>query len=178
MSLPFDPQEGPVSLHALRHSTSHIMAVAVLRLFPEAKVAIGPPVAHGFYYDFELPRPLTEEDLPAIEEEMRKVLAEAGEFTCSSLSRAEAAARLREAGPTFTPRTMKSKAATAGGVGLVTGRVVAAGPVPGLKVSVGLRRSTFLVVQAAGRRRMAARPARRRELDFMRLLGCGGVRFP
>ena len=101
MSLPFDPQEGPVSLHALRHSTSHIMADAVLRLFPEAKVAIGPPVDHGFYYDFELPRPLTEEDLPVIEEEMRKVLAEAGEFTCSSLSRAEAADRLREAGQDY-----------------------------------------------------------------------------
>ena len=90
MSLPFDPQAGPVSLHALRHSTSHIMADAVLRLFPDAKVAIGPPVDHGFYYDFVLPRPLTEEDLPLIEKEMRKVLSEAGAFTCSTLTRGEA----------------------------------------------------------------------------------------
>ena len=43
------------------------MADAVLRLFPEAKVAIGPPIDHGFYYDFELPRALTDEDLPLIE---------------------------------------------------------------------------------------------------------------
>ena len=53
MSLSFDPQSGPTSLHALRHSVSHIMADAVLRLFPEAKVAIGPPIDHGFYYDFD-----------------------------------------------------------------------------------------------------------------------------
>ena len=101
MSLPFDPQAGPVSLEALRHSVSHIMADAVLRLFPEAKVAIGPPIEHGFYYDFELPRPLTDEDLPAIEAEMRKVLAEAGDFSCSSLTRAEAAERLRAAGQDY-----------------------------------------------------------------------------
>lgn len=101
MSLPFDPQSGPVSLEALRHSVSHIMADAVLRLFPEAKVAIGPPIEHGFYYDFELPRPLTDEDLPAIEDEMRKVLAEAGEFSCSTLTREEAAEKLRASGQDY-----------------------------------------------------------------------------
>ena len=66
MTLPFEAKSGPVSLHALRHSVSHLMADAVVRLFPEAKVAIGPPIDHGFYYDFDLPRPLTEEDLPQI----------------------------------------------------------------------------------------------------------------
>ena len=86
MTLPFDPQNGPAPLQALRHSVSHIMADAVLRLFPEGKVAIGPSIEHGFYYDFDLPRALAEEDLPLIEDEMRKVLAEAGEFRCSSMS--------------------------------------------------------------------------------------------
>ncbi len=101
MSLSFEPQSGPVSLAALRHSTSHVMADAVLRLFPGSQVAIGPAIEHGFYYDFQLPRPLTDEDLPLIEDEMRKVLAEAGEFRCSSLSRQEAAQRLRATGQEY-----------------------------------------------------------------------------
>jgi threonyl-tRNA synthetase len=101
MSLPFEPQSGPVPLEALRHSVSHIMADAVLRLFPEAKVAIGPSIENGFYYDFELPRPLTDEDLPTIEEEMRKVLKEAGEFQMSTVSRADAEQRLRDSGQDY-----------------------------------------------------------------------------
>ena len=96
MSLPFEPKEGPVSLYALRHSVSHIMADAVLRLLPEGKVAIGPPIDHGFYYDFELPRALTDEDLPAIEEEMRKICKEASDFTCTAMSRAEAEERTQQ----------------------------------------------------------------------------------
>ncbi len=101
MTLPFQPQKGPVSLDALRHSVSHIMADAVLRLFPEGKVAIGPPIENGFYYDFDLPRALTDDDLPAIEAEMRKILAEAGDFTQSSMSREEAVARLKESGQDY-----------------------------------------------------------------------------
>ncbi len=101
MSLPFEPQNGPVSLEALRHSVSHIMADAVLRIFPEGKVAIGPPIEHGFYYDFDLPRALTDEDLPAIEEEMRKILAEAGEFTRSTMTREAAAAQFAENGQIY-----------------------------------------------------------------------------
>src|SRR5438552_13509884 len=59
-------------LHRMRHSAAHIMAEAVLEMFPEAKFAIGPPIENGFYYDFDLPRALTPEDLPEIEERMRK----------------------------------------------------------------------------------------------------------
>ncbi len=58
-------------LDAMRHSTAHVMAEAVLDLFPGAKLGIGPAIADGFYYDFELPRPLTPDDLAAIEERMR-----------------------------------------------------------------------------------------------------------
>ncbi len=101
MTLPFEPRSGPASLEALRHSVSHVMADAVTRLFPGAKVAIGPPIEHGFYYDFELPRALTEEDLPRIEEEMRKVLAEAGEFRRVAVPRAEAAEVLAAAGQDY-----------------------------------------------------------------------------
>src|SRR5688572_1715853 len=59
-------------LHRMRHSAAHIMAEAVLEIFPGAKFAIGPPIDTGFYYDFELPRPLTPDDLPVIESKMRE----------------------------------------------------------------------------------------------------------
>ncbi|MCH7835547.1 MAG: threonine--tRNA ligase [Chloroflexi bacterium] len=59
-------------LERLRHSAAHIMAEAVLEMFPEAKIGIGPPIDTGFYYDFSLPRALTPEDLPVIEEKMRQ----------------------------------------------------------------------------------------------------------
>ena len=58
-------------LDTMRHSAAHIMAAAVLELFPEAKLGIGPAIRDGFYYDFDLPRALTPADLEAIEERMR-----------------------------------------------------------------------------------------------------------
>ena len=58
------------------HSTSHIMAQAVKRLFPNAKIAIGPSIEKGFYYDFDVEKPFTEEDLGKIEEEMKKIIKE------------------------------------------------------------------------------------------------------
>ncbi len=69
-------------LYRVRHSAAHIMAQAVTELFPpgEAKVAIGPPIEDGFYYDFELPRQLTPEDFPAIEKRMREIVAKDFEF--------------------------------------------------------------------------------------------------
>ena len=59
------------ALPVLRHSTAHLLAEAVIRLHPGVKIAIGPPIADGFYYDFEFPEPISEADLEAIEEEMR-----------------------------------------------------------------------------------------------------------
>ena len=79
-------------LETIRHSTSHVMAEAVLKLFPGSKVAIGPSIENGFYYDFELTRPITQEDLPAIEKEMRKILAGNKAFQRKELSREEAKA--------------------------------------------------------------------------------------
>jgi threonyl-tRNA synthetase len=63
------------TLEAMRHSAAHVMAQAVLSLFPEAKLGIGPTIEDGFYYDFDLPRPLTLDDLPQIEERMRETIA-------------------------------------------------------------------------------------------------------
>jgi len=65
--------ESEEGLHVLRHSASHLMAQAVLHLYPGTKVAIGPSIKDGFYYDFELPVPISEEDLAGIEEEMNKL---------------------------------------------------------------------------------------------------------
>ena len=58
----------------LRHSTSHVMAEAVLGMFPDAKFAIGPSIEDGFYYDFDLPRSLTPEDLEQIEARMKGII--------------------------------------------------------------------------------------------------------
>ncbi len=71
----------PESLHVLRHSTSHIMAQAVIRLFPQAKLAIGPAIENGFYYDFDLEgHSFTEDDLRKIEDEMKKIIKEKHTF--------------------------------------------------------------------------------------------------
>jgi len=61
-------------LYKLRHSTAHVMAQAVLDKFPDAKIAIGPAIEDGFYYDFDLPRPLTPEDLDDITARMREII--------------------------------------------------------------------------------------------------------
>lgn len=63
-------------IETIRHSTAHLLAAAVLKLFPRAKFGIGPVIENGFYYDFDLPRSLTPEDLPKIEKEMKKLIKE------------------------------------------------------------------------------------------------------
>jgi threonyl-tRNA synthetase len=68
-------EDKSLKLEMMRHSASHVMAEAVLSMFPEAKFGIGPAIEDGFYYDFELPRPLTVEDLPAIELKMKEIVA-------------------------------------------------------------------------------------------------------
>jgi len=67
-------------LYRIRHSAAHVMAQAVLEMFPEAKYTIGPPVENGFYYDFDLPEPLKEEDLEAIQKRMRQIIAGQHDF--------------------------------------------------------------------------------------------------
>ncbi|MRS05951.1 threonine--tRNA ligase, partial [bacterium] len=77
-------------LYRIRHSTAHIMAQAVLEMFPSAKIAIGPPIEDGFYYDFDLPRPLTPEDLEKIEKRMREIIKMDLHFTRKVVSADEA----------------------------------------------------------------------------------------
>jgi threonyl-tRNA synthetase len=77
-------------LYRLRHSAAHVMAQAVLEKFPEGKVAIGPPIDDGFYYDFDLPRPLTPDDLEEIEARMGEIIKNNSEFVREEVSAEEA----------------------------------------------------------------------------------------
>jgi threonyl-tRNA synthetase len=77
-------------LYRIRHSAAHVMAQAVLELFPNGKFAIGPPIEDGFYYDFDLPRTLTPEDLDGIEKRMREIIAGHYDFEKKVISAGEA----------------------------------------------------------------------------------------
>src|SRR6059036_1496602 len=83
-------KEDPDALAVLRHSAAHLLAEAVRRLYPGVKIAIGPPIENGFYYDFEFPEPISEADLGRIEDEIRKELAEGREWSREEVSADEA----------------------------------------------------------------------------------------
>ena len=83
----------PDALAVLRHSSAHLLAEAVRRLYPGVKVAIGPPIENGFYYDFEFPEPISEDDLGWIEEEIRRELAEGRSWARAEISRDDALQR-------------------------------------------------------------------------------------
>jgi threonyl-tRNA synthetase len=89
------------ALDTMRHSAAHVMAAAVLQLFPDAKLGIGPAIRDGFYYDFDLPRPLTPADLEAIEAKMREQVAANLPFERSEASRDEALGDLEAAGQPY-----------------------------------------------------------------------------
>ncbi len=94
----FDDEEGK---RAFRHTASHIMAQAIKRLFPETKLAIGPAIADGFYYDFDRETPFTEEDLQHIEAEMKKIAKENIAIERFELPRAEAIKFMEEKGEPY-----------------------------------------------------------------------------
>jgi len=85
-------------LEEIRHSCSHVLAAAVLRLFPDAKLDIGPPTDSGFYYDLDLDHKLSAEDLVRIEDEMRKIVKENQAFVRKEVPRDEASALIRQLG--------------------------------------------------------------------------------
>jgi threonyl-tRNA synthetase len=91
----------PDALYVLRHSTAHLLAEAVRRLYPGTKIAIGPPIENGFYYDFEFPEPIGEEALERIEEEMRKELAEGRSWNREEVSAEEAKRYFAEQGEDY-----------------------------------------------------------------------------
>ena len=85
-----DKLQGEVGLETLRHSTSHIMAQAVKRIFPQAKLGIGPPIKDGFYYDFDLDGGILSQNLPQIEKEMRRIIEENLPFEKKTVTKKEA----------------------------------------------------------------------------------------
>src|SRR5438094_244198 len=85
-----DERDRMNELQRIRHSCAHVMATAILRLWPEAQFAAGPPVENGFYYDVELPHRISPEDFPKIEEEMKKEIKANHPFEKLILTREEA----------------------------------------------------------------------------------------
>src|ERR687884_576907 len=83
-------KDDPDALYVLRHSAAHLLAEAVRRLYPGTKIAIGPPIEHGFYYDFEFPEPIGEDALERIEEEIRKEIAEGRSWNREEVAAEEA----------------------------------------------------------------------------------------
>ncbi len=88
-------------LQVLRHSTAHLLAAAVMELYPDAKYGIGPPVQDGFYYDFAFTKAISESDLGAIESRMRRIVNEDRPFDHETLSREEAIAEFRKRGQDY-----------------------------------------------------------------------------
>src|SRR4051794_10269510 len=89
-------KQDPDALYVLRHSTAHLLAEAVRRLYPGVKIAIGPPIENGFYYDFEFPEPIHEADLEKIEAELGRELKEGREWSREEISREEAKQRFAD----------------------------------------------------------------------------------
>ena len=100
-SLQIITEKSPEALEILRHSTAHLMGQAVQRLYPGAQVTIGPVIDNGFYYDFAYERPFTPDDLPKIEAEMEKIVAEQLPVTRGVKSRDEAVAFFRGIGENY-----------------------------------------------------------------------------
>ena len=92
----YDAEVSDDPLYVLRHSTAHLLAAAVTELFPGAKYAGGPPVENGFYYDFDLPRPLSEDDLEPIQRRMAQIAKRGDRFEQELLPHAEAVRRFEE----------------------------------------------------------------------------------
>jgi threonyl-tRNA synthetase len=94
-------KDDPDALSVLRHSSAHLLAEAVRRLYPGVKIAIGPPIENGFYYDFEFPEAIGEEDLPRIEGEIRRELDEGRDWTREEVSADEARQRFEAEGEPY-----------------------------------------------------------------------------
>jgi threonyl-tRNA synthetase len=91
----------PDALYVLRHSSAHLLAEAVRRLYPGVKIAIGPPIENGFYYDFDFPEPISESELERIEEEVKRELAEGREWSREEISADDAVARFAAEGEPY-----------------------------------------------------------------------------
>ena len=99
--------DSPEGIEILRHSASHIMAQAVYRLYPGTKYGVGPAIENGFYYDMDVPVAITEEDLPKIEDEMKRIASEAIPFERLVMSKEEAMRLFQERGDVYKLEILK-----------------------------------------------------------------------
>jgi len=99
--------DSPEGIEMLRHSASHIMAQAVYRLYPGTKYGVGPAIENGFYYDMDVPVAITEEDLPKIEDEMKRIASEAIPFERLVMSKEEATRLFQERGDVYKLEILK-----------------------------------------------------------------------
>lgn len=104
--------KSPETLEVLRHSTAHLMAAAVQSLYPGTKVTIGPAIENGFYYDFEMAKPLTDEDLPAIEKKMAALIAQDDAFVRSEMSAEEATKKFEGMGESYKSEIIRDLGAS------------------------------------------------------------------
>jgi threonyl-tRNA synthetase len=117
--IPIDSEDGRA---ILRHSTAHVLAQAVQELFPEAKLGIGPPIENGFYYDFDVPKPFTPDDLERIEARMRQIIKERQRFVRRVVSDEEARRELADEPYKLELITLKGQAdGAAEGAGVEVG---------------------------------------------------------
>jgi threonyl-tRNA synthetase len=93
--------QDPDALAVLRHSSAHLLAEAVKRLYPGVKIAIGPAIENGFYYDFDFPEPIHEDDLPGIEEEIRREISEGRHWEREEVPAEEARRRFEQEGEPY-----------------------------------------------------------------------------
>src|SRR5476649_1252763 len=94
-------KQDPDALYVLRHSSAHLLAEAVRRLYPGVKIAIGPPIENGFYYDFEFPEPISDADLERIESEVNRELTEGREWSREEITADEARKRFEAEGEPY-----------------------------------------------------------------------------
>src|SRR5947199_4813871 len=123
-SVPMDTEEGRA---VLRHSCAHVLAQAVQDLYPEAKLGIGPPITNGFYYDFDVPRPFTPEDLEQIEARMRKIVKEKQRFSRRVVTDDDARTELKDEPYKLELIGLKGSAADGGAAGAAEGADVEVG---------------------------------------------------
>ena len=128
--------DSPEGLAIVRHSTAHVMAAAVKKLFPAAKVTIGPAIDNGFYYDFFVDRPFSSDDFEAIEAEMQRIAEARLPFERTSMSKGDAVRKFSDMGENFKVEIINDIDADTGGYNLHS--AFATGALAGLNAAKAL----------------------------------------
>lgn len=138
------------NLDLLRHSTAHILATAVLEMFPEAKFGIGPAIENGFYYDFELPRTLIPEDLPLLEEKMKEIIKANEKFEKADMSYEDALVHFKKAGQKYKIELIEDLGKDASITVFKTGKFVDLCAGPHIDSTGEIRSDAFALTKVSG----------------------------